>query len=253
MSLDDPQFPPLLTGHAAGKAGDPLLTAYTGIQEGKLGAGDIVWSRNLDRAVVAIILEPDVSLDAAVEMLPLSMVACGDCLGVLTPPQVSVTFHWPGTIKVNNGRVGGIRAAIDLAEDTPAQIPEWMIIETDIRLKHSERRFEPGQNPDITALSEEGCPDLTRTEFIESYSRHFLTWLNNWQEDGFKSVHDAWIFRTEDLNEDIEFKYGDHSHRQKFIGLDEHGNLLVRSRDGKHDVYNLRETMLTGKYFESGQ
>ena len=80
-----------------------------------------------------------------------------------------------------------------------------------------------------------------------------MTWLNNWQEDGFKSVHDAWIFRTEDLNEDIEFKYNDQTYRQKFIGLDEHGNLLVRSRDGKHDVYNLRETMLTGKYFESGQ
>ena len=218
MSLDDPQFPPLLTGHAAGKAEAPLVAAYKGIQEGKFGAGDLVWSRNLDRAVVAIILEPDVSLDVAVEMIPVSMVACGDCLGVLTPPQVGVTFHWPGTIRVNNGRVGGVRAAIDIGTGSPEQNPDWMIIETDIRLKHSQRHFEPGQEPDITALTEEGCPDLTRTEFIESYSRHFLTWLNNWQEDGFKPVHDSWIFRTEDLNQEIEFSSGDNTHRELFLG-----------------------------------
>ena len=155
------------------------------------------------------------------------MVACGDCLGVLTPPKVGVTFHWPGTIRVNGGLIGGVRAAIDSVDETPERNPEWMILETSIRLKHTDRTFEPGQNPEITALSEEGCPELTRSEFIESFSRHFLTWLNHWNDDGFKPVHDAWLFRTEDLNQEIEFEGAKPGQTGLFLGLDESGNLLI--------------------------
>lgn len=243
MSQADPTFPPLLTGHDVRGSVSPLEAACDGIREGRLGAGDVVWSRSTAYADLAIILEPDVPLEKALQMIPLATVACGDCLGALTPPQVGVTFHWPATIRVNGGRLGRIRAAAGNGQLDPSAIPDWLVIAIKLRLRHEGRATEPGDNPDITALSEEGCPSLTRTEMIDSYSRHFMTWLNQWQDDGFRPVHGAWLFRTDEVNERISVSIGDREVEGTFIGLDDSGNLLLKTDDGQTTSLLLMETL----------
>ena len=32
---------------------------------------------------------------------------------------------------------------------------------------------------------------------MESCSRHFLVWVNRWQDDGFKPLFDAWMHRLD--------------------------------------------------------
>lgn len=242
MSQADPIFPPRLTGHEVHGGVSPFGTACADASAGRLGAGDVVWSRNTFYADLAIVLEPDVSLETALQMIPLATVACGDCLGALTPPQVAVTFEWPATIRVNGGRLGRIRAAAGNEEVDPGAIPDWLVIATKLRIRHDEKSAEPGHNPDITALSEEGCPKLTRTELIESYSRHFLTWLNNWQDDGFRAVHNAWLFRAQNVNEDITVMLGKRRIEGTFLGLDDCGNLLLKS-GGETSSVHLSETL----------
>ncbi|GBF26772.1 bifunctional ligase/repressor BirA [bacterium MnTg02] len=243
MSQPDPTFPPLLTGHDVSGGISPFKTACDRAREGKLGAGDVVWSRNTSYVDLAIILEPEVPLATALQMIPLAMVACGDCLGAVTPAQVGVTFHWPMSIRVNGGRLGGFRAAVGNNGIKPDDIPDWLVIALSLRLRHDVREPEPGHNPDITALEEEGCPKLTRSELIESYTRHFMTWLNNWQDDGFRPVHAAWLFRTDELNEEISVSIGDETFRGIFVGLDETGNLLLKSDDGQTKSLFLIETL----------
>ncbi len=243
MSQADPIFPPRLTGHEVRGSVSPFAVACEEAGAGRLGAGDVVWSRSTLNADLAIILEPDVPLDKALQMIPLATVACGDCLGALTPPQVAVTFQWPATIRVNGGRLGRIRAAAGNGDINPDTIPDWLVIATKLRLRHVGKSAEPGHTPDVTALSEEGCPNLTRTELIESYSRHFLTWLNMWQDDGFRPVHSAWLFRAENVNESISVTLGKRTIEGTFLGLDDYGNLLLKSGDGETSFVSLYETL----------
>lgn len=228
MHQPDPTFPPLLNGHDVPGTESAFKTACDRAATGELGAGDVVWSRHASRIDVAIILEPEVPLDTAVQMLPVSMVAIGDCLGALTPPQVGVTFTWPGDIRVNGANAGNMRAAAGGKRDVTAT-PDWMVLGLELQHRREAGEPEPGMVPDQTWLSEEGCEELTRTEIIESFSRHFLTWLNDWNEDGFKSVHASWLFRAEERDANISVKIAGETISGLMQGLDDSGNLLVQS------------------------
>lgn len=230
MHMPDPTFPPLLKGHDVPGTRSAFETACARASAGELGAGDVVWSRHASRLDMAIILEPDVPLETAVQMLPLSMVAIGDCLGALTPPQVGLSFTWPGTIRVNGALAGAIKVAAAGKRDANS-VPSWMVIGLWLRHLRVDSDPEPGDVPEQTWLSEEGCEELTRTEIIESYSRHFLTWLNTWNEDGFKSVHASWLYRAHENDTDITFELGGTSFTGAMLGLDDNGNLLFKDGD----------------------
>ena len=79
-----------------------------------------------------------------------------------------------------------------------SEIPAWLVVgaELDIAAPREDR-----QEWSRTSLSEEAGPDITRTDILQSLSAHVLTWLNTWQEEGFRPVHDQWLFRAEGREE----------------------------------------------------
>ncbi len=232
MHMPDPIFPPLLSGHDVKGARKPFAAACEGAAQGALGAGDVVWSRNAQMLDLAIVLEPEVAFATAVEMMPVGMVAAGDCLGSLTPPQVGVTFTWPNIVRLNGAMAGAVRGAVS-GHPAPDAVPDWMVIGFWLRHHRGKGDPEPGEQPDITWLAEEGGAELTRTELIESYCRHLLTWIHSWQEDGFRAVHDSWLYRAAERGGAITARTleGDPV-SGAFLGLDESGNLLVKDESG---------------------
>lgn len=243
MDMPDPTFPPLLTGYDV-KAGESAFrTACRRASAGELGAGDLVWSRGSACIEVAVVLEPEVGMETAVQMLPLFMVGLGDCLGSITPPQVGVTFIWPDIVCVNGGRAGQVRAAA-AKTDGENDIPRWMVIGLEVAHQRRPDDPEPGEVPDRTWLSEEGCAELTPSEIIESYSRHCLTWINTWNDDGFRPVHDSWMFRAERRDQEITIDYRGETLSGAFLGLDDNGNLLLREPGGETRL------LLLSDYFE---
>ena len=241
MTITEPTFPPLLKGHACSAPDSPVGMARAGLDQGRLGAGDVVWARDTRAMDVAIVLEPDVPLRKAVHMIPLAMVAAGDWIGALTPPKVSVTFRWPGTIVVNGGAAGSVEAIASTTD--PAAVPDWIILRVFVRLSHG-NEYEPGERPDVTALEEEGGDNLTRTDVVESYTRHFLTWLNTWSDDGFEPIHSAWLFRADCLNEETRLEVAGNTIEGVFLGLDEDGNMLVKSEDGTTQIARLDDMLV---------
>lgn len=232
MDMPDPTFPPLLKGHDVESTASAFQTACEQAATGTLGAGDVVWSRSTTCVEIAIILEPDVDMETAVQMLPLLTVAVGDSLGSITPPQVGVTFIWPDVVCVNGARAGRVRAAAEKTDgDDP--VPGWMVVGLELAHQRKPDDPEPGEVPDRTWLSEEGCADLTRSEIIESCSRHLLTWINIWKDDGFRPVHDSWMFRNEQRDQSISIKYRDEALSGTFLGLDDSGNMLLKGADGE--------------------
>lgn len=231
MHLPEPTFPPLLTGHPVKRPARPFAEAVDGARRGALGAGDMVWSRNASRLDCAIVLEPEVRRERALEMLYVAMVALGDALGAVAPPEVAVTYRWPQSILVNGGFVGDMPIA--MADETAADgAPAWLVIGAEIVLRDDSRRREPGHAPDRTTLYEEGCGEVTRTSLIESFCRHFLAWVHTWEEDGFAPAHRIWLGRAHDREAEVTIDCAGERLTGTFVGLDESGNLLLRTSAG---------------------
>lgn len=236
-------FPPLLTGHAFPATEPPMRVACEGAAAGRFGAGDVIWSLEEAHAGAAIVLEPDVPLTRALEMVPLGVVAAGDCLAALAPPKVGITFGWPGLIYANDGAVAQVSVAVDRAatEDT---VPGWLALGLEVRLTQRPGEPEPGHDPSVTTMSEEGCPELTAEQLIESYSRHFLTWLDTWNTEGFAPIHNAWEQRADRRERSYADAGGGAGVSGAFVGLDEHGNLVLRRDDGKHVSLRLIDAVM---------
>ncbi len=238
MHLPDPTFPPLLTGHGVSAPNRPFDVAVRQADEGRLTAGDLVWARDTDRLDYAIVLEPDVVGDQAAEMLFLTMVALGDAVGALAPPEVGVYYRWPGGIDVNGANAGRARIAIAPSQASNAP-PPWMVVGLTLAIRSTDRRTEPGQIADRTTLYEEGCAEIDRTQLLESVSRHFLAWVDTWETEGFASVHETWLGRCRDVGETVTVETKQGVVTGTFVGLDDRGNLLLRTETGVESIMTL--------------
>jgi BirA family biotin operon repressor/biotin-[acetyl-CoA-carboxylase] ligase len=221
-----PDFPPLLSARRIVPGTHVFDAAVAGAAEGSLRAGDALWDGDPTRVAVAIVLEPEVTLRRAVQMLPLAIVAAGDCIGALAPPQVGVMFRWPQTIAVNGAAVGHVRVASPSADAD--REPDWLVVAIDLRMRPAPDADEPGRAPDRTTLADEGCEDLTNLDLMGSFARHFLTWLNIWQDDGYGPVRYNWLERAE-----VDGGNDEIGGVTTISGMDEAGNLLVRNAAGE--------------------
>jgi BirA family transcriptional regulator, biotin operon repressor / biotin---[acetyl-CoA-carboxylase] ligase len=232
MHLPDPVFPPLIRGYDVRAPEQAFASAVSGAQTGEFGAGDLVWARGAAKLECALVLEPEVAPARAAEMIAVSLVAFGDCFGALSPPEVALTFEWPTVIKVNGGRVGAVRAAMSAEQDEEGA-PRWMVVGLGIDLHHADRRNgEPGKTPDVTNLYEEGCGDMTRTQLLESFSRHLMTWVHLWETEGFREVHGALLNRLDGYREVVLVEIGGERLAGRFAGLDEAGAMLLETGEG---------------------
>ena len=236
----EPAFPPLLAGRRNVDGASAFKSAIAAVEGRSLGAGDVLWNDDPSHIELAIVLEPDVPLRAAAQMLPLFLVSVGDCIGALAPPQVGVTFRWPNEIRVNDAPVGEVETACSTTDGDV--VPDWLVLGLRLRLHHDLSDQEPGHVKGITSLAEEGCGELTATEFMESVARHFLTWLNIWQDEGFRPVHSNLIGRLEGQDEPTVLA-GARGGLMTVAGLDEDGNLLARDSEGQVVLFPLVEAI----------
>jgi biotin-(acetyl-CoA carboxylase) ligase len=184
------------------------------------GAGTLVFVGRFDLVEFAVVLEPDEPLWKARRTFYAGMSALADALAVNAPPEKPMNIDWPDAIRVDTGLVGGGRLAWPEGADEN-EPPEWLVFGAMIRTV-SMAESEAGLRPLSTALEEEGFGDLTSGELVEAFSRHFMSAIDAWQEEGFGAVAHEYLSRLpveKDVRRDI----------------DENGDLLAR-RTGKTDV-----------------
>lgn len=192
------------------------------------GAGTLVYVGRFDLAEFAVVLEPDEPLRTARRALYLGMAALTDALLTHAPPEKPVEIEWPHAIRVDGGLVGGGRLAWPdgAREDEP---PDWMVFGAMIRTV-SMGESEPGLNPLVAALEEEGFSDFTAGALVESFARHLMVHTDAWQEHGFGVVAKEYLQRLP----------RDQGLRRE---IDEGGDLLLR-RMGKAEVERKKLTPL---------
>jgi biotin-(acetyl-CoA carboxylase) ligase len=184
------------------------------------GAGTLVYVGRFDLAEFAVVLEPDEPLRTARRAHYTGMAALLDALLTHAPPEKPIVVDWPDAVRVDGGLVGGGRLGWpeDAKEDEP---PEWLVFGAMIRTV-SMGEGEPGLNPLVAALEEEGFTDFTAGALVESFARHLMVHIDAWQEHGFGAVAKEYLQR---LPRDTGLRRD----------IDENGDLLMR-RMGKVDV-----------------
>lgn len=190
------------------------------------GAGTLVHVGRFDLAEFAVVLEPDEPLLKARRVFYAGMTALADALATYAQPETSIVIDWPGSLFVNQGLVGGGRLAWP-QETREIDTPPWLVFGGMIRTV-SMTGNEPGLNPLVTALEEEGFTDVLSSHVVESFARHLMVALDSWQEAGFAAMAKSYIERLP---------------REQGVrrDIDDNGDLLVR-RAGKTDV--IRERFL---------
>jgi len=184
------------------------------------GAGTLVYVGRFDLAEFAVVLEPGEPLRLARRAIYAGMAALADALAAQAQPETEIAIDWPDSISVNGGLVGGGRLAWPqgIGED---ETPLWLVFGAMIRTV-SMSGSEPGLNPLVTALAEEGFTDAMSDQVVESFARHFMVAIDAWQEHGFGAVARSYLERLpleKGMRRDI----------------DENGDLLIR-RMGKVEV-----------------
>lgn len=176
-------------------SGDALAAARDAVAAGA-GAGTLVWAPRPDLFDCAVVLEPETPLVKARPVIHVALVALGDTLAALGPPNKPIAYGWPDRIAVDGGTVGGVRlvAPPDAAADA---VPDWLVVGATLRLAF-DAQHTPGQDPGRTALHEEGFGDLDAPMLVESFSRHLLYWMDRWESDGFVPVGETWLSRLAD-------------------------------------------------------
>ncbi len=223
--MNQPVFPPLLQGYPVQGGEDPFDRAQALAALG-CDAGTITYNIQADHLRVAIVFAPEIALQDAMAMLPLCAVGFQNALGALAPPEVAVHLGWGGLICVNGARCGQFHVAASTSD--PTQVPDWLVVGWDLTLLQT--GHAPGETPDITALYDEGCADVSPVQLIESWSRHTLTWLNRWEEDGNAPLHGEWMGLLRGVGEPIKWQ----GHSGIFLGTDERFGMLIRDGADTH-------------------
>jgi biotin-(acetyl-CoA carboxylase) ligase len=178
------------------------------------GAGTLVYVGRFDGAEFAVVLEPEEPLRLARRGFYAGMAALTDALIGHAAPETHVVIEWPDAIAVNGGLVGGGRLAWP-AEAGEEDVPDWMVFGAMIRTA-SPSDVEPGHNPDVTDLAEEGFSAFMPDLLIESFARNLMVGLDAWQEQGFGAVAKTYLER---LPRDSGVRRS----------IDDNGDLLVAS------------------------
>jgi biotin-(acetyl-CoA carboxylase) ligase len=211
-------LPPPFSAVRLREVGDAFAHAISIAAE--QGAGTLVYVGRFDLAEFAVVLEPDEPLLKARRVFYAGMAALADALATYAQPETSIVIDWPGSLFVNHGLVGGGRLAWP-QDAREIDTPPWLVFGGMIRTV-SMTGNEPGLNPLVTALEEEGFNDVLSGHVVESFARHLMVALDSWQESGFAAVAKSYLERLP---------------REQGVrrDIDDNGDLLIR-RMNKADV-----------------
>lgn len=183
------RLPPSFTPVRLRERGDAFAHAVA--VAAKEGAGTLVHVGRFDLAEFALVLEPEEPLSRARLAFYAGMTALTEALIAFAQPETVLEIRWPDAVTVNLGLVGGGRLAWPegVAE---ADVPPWLVFGGMIRTNLMGVN-EPGLNPSVTSLDQEGFESIETGEVIASFARNFMVALDGWQETGFAAVARSYL------------------------------------------------------------
>lgn len=201
----------------------------------------ILWADRDDRMVSAVVLVPEEPLERALPVFHVAVVGLGDALGALVPAGVDVAFAWPGKVLANTAAVG------EVGLDAPAgaamgEVPPWLVVSAEVAIARIAGDDPEALDLSVTSLEDEACFGVGSRDVLAAFARHFLAWVNRWQDDGFEPVRASLLHRTADHGKEITVEVGGEQMTGTHAGLDDSGGLILESK-GRRRVIPLLEAL----------
>ena len=189
--------------------------------------GTLLWVPRDEALDCALILRPQDVVERAVLVMYVAMLGMTEALGIVMPPMTEVTYTWPNQNDANQARVGAIE--IDLPEEfVTVSFPDWLILYAKVAVGPlPPETWE--QNSGVTSLRDEGLADLTASDLLETFARHFLSWSYRWHDEGFDPVRAMWLIHAPSHGKEIDIDAGGVQLRGVFSGIDDDGALVLES------------------------
>lgn len=225
--IQAPRFPPLLEGRRADPGADVFAEATAAARAGADG-GVLIWAPRRDRFETALVLTPETDATTALGVIFALHLSVVDAVGALSPPEVAALWAWPDTFMINGAAAGRMRVAMDTDADTPA----WMAVSIEVDI--APLKGDPGQTPDRTSLTDEGCGDIDGFALIEVWARHALLWINIFEDGGLPAIAEKWRERAFGTGRDGSAFWPEPAPGVVGValGLDEEGGLLIKPEAG---------------------
>jgi BirA family biotin operon repressor/biotin-[acetyl-CoA-carboxylase] ligase len=225
---------------AAAGAEDGTLI-WTRRQTGGYGRQGRTWSSAEGNLFLSLIVRPDCSLAAAAQFSFITALALGDAFGSVAPPMIEVTYKWPNDVLLNGRKVAGILLE---SKGDAAQRLEWLVI----GLGANVSSFPTETRLPATSLHFEGCPaTVTAVDLLEAFSRHMLSWINVWLDQGFSPIRQAWLRHAQGLGKEIEVRLPQETLHGTFADLDPEGTLQLALAGGGRRSIAAGEVYLPGE------
>jgi BirA family biotin operon repressor/biotin-[acetyl-CoA-carboxylase] ligase len=184
------------------------------------------------------VLRPDCPPQEAAQLGFVAAVALGDAIGSVAPPMIEVHFKWPNDVLLNERKGAGILLESKIVEG----VMEWLVLGVGVNVES----YPPDLEPPATSLRFEGAPgDVTAVRLLEAFTRHFMSRVNRWLDDGFAPIRQSWLNHAYGLGEAIGVDLAGERLEGRFKDLDENGTLILELPDGSvrnvaaGDVYRI--------------
>lgn len=225
--IESARLPPVYRLVAVAAGGNPETRARA-LAAGGADPATLACADRPDRLDCSIVLDPGMALGEARLVVYVGMLALRDALGAVIPPGIDVTYRWPNLIEANIAPV----ARVDLhapGAKTAAATPRWMTLRAVVALSTA-IDGDPDAPAFETTIADEGGPEVTSVELLESFARHLLTWMNRWEEEGFAQVRARWLDHAPSRGERIQLVIGKRRSSGLFRDIADDGALVLEGK-----------------------
>lgn len=197
--------------------------------------GTLVWAAGSDRQDCesrmrdlhcALVLRPEDPLQVSAQLGLVAAVSLGHAIAERVSPLTELHYGWPSDVLLNHGK------AARLTLSAAPTDPEWVVLGTDVNLQSA----QDIQGPEVASVCQEGAVALSSARLLEDFSKHLLSWIDRWANDGFAPVRRAWLARAWGLHKPFEFQGRRGPIHGTFMDLDNGGGLILETTKGKHTI-----------------
>ena len=196
------------------------------------------WDSPPGNLYLSLVLRPECPPADAAQLGFVAALAVGDTIGTVGPPMLEVTYKWPNDVLLNGRKVSGILLE---SKTTPDGAMTWLVLGVGINVVS----FPEGTETPATCIRFEGAaPDLNEVAVLEAFTRHMLSCVNRWLEDGFAPVRQSWLNHAHALGEEISVRLSNQTLTGTFRDLDERGALILDLADGRQRTIAAGDVLL---------
>jgi BirA family biotin operon repressor/biotin-[acetyl-CoA-carboxylase] ligase len=205
-------------------------------QVGGRGRRGRPWVSPEGNCYTSLLLRPKAAAADAAQISFVAAVAVAEAVARQLPVGRRVSCKWPNDVLIDGAKCSGI-----LLESRSSKAGlEWLIVGVGINVESF-----PGETEfPATCLKAAGAAVAVET-MLEDYLARLASWLARWERGGFAPVREAWLRWADGLGQPVRVRLNDVTLDGVFESLDEHGALMLATKDGA------RRRIMAGEVFRA--